>query len=65
MAEDKNIVTAQIEETGPAAGEPQAVVAASKTLRDFETRQHALTRVEALKEEIKPVIWCKSSSTSD
>lgn len=64
MNDNKAAVMAQVEEYGAATNEPQAVVAASKTLSDFEARQHALTRMQAIKEEIKPLIWCKLCRTA-
>lgn len=38
---------------------PTAVVATSALAARFEQRQHSLTRMEAIKENIWPLAWCK------
>ena len=38
-----------------------AVVATSALAARFEERQHSLSRVEAIKENIRPLAWCMYS----
>jgi len=54
MVDIKDPVVETNENTGPAP----AVVGSSQHLKDFETRQHGLTRKEAIKEHWKPIAWC-------
>jgi hypothetical protein len=54
MTDFKDPVVEMNESHGPAA----TVMGSSQLLKDFESRQHSLTRKEAIKEHWKPITWC-------
>lgn len=55
MADSKPALVDHVESTPSPS---PAIVGASQTLKDFEARQHSLTRTEAIKENWKAIAWC-------
>lgn len=45
-------------------GTPRAIITASEIVANYEENQYLQTRVEALKENWKGVLWCKYSDLS-
>lgn len=54
MTDIKDLVVEENESVGTAP----AVMGSSQLLKDYETRQHSLTRKEAIKEHWKSIAWC-------
>jgi hypothetical protein len=55
-------MTEQVHDIDVNDGKMEAVVGVSSVLKNFENRQHSLTRLQAFKENWKALIWCKSDS---
>ncbi|KAF4418907.1 hypothetical protein K4K60_004010 [Colletotrichum sp. SAR11_57] len=55
MSEEKETIATHVEDG--AENEP-AVLATSSLAARFEHRQHTLTRMESIKENIWPLVWC-------
>lgn len=63
MSEQTKVNDVLVETVESGSGHNGAILATSAAAAEFEARQHNMTRKEAIKENWRSLLWCKSCSS--